>query len=582
MADFQFYRPQANALEQLWSQYADSKGKEGGAFESAFAKTIAPGLERLGQNLEQRRERKFQEARQEDAQKFQTEERQAGQVFQRQEAQTERWWKSDEAKLDRAARLTEATTEATAKVTAATTEATAKANAATAEALGKTTAAKTYLAGQGYNDADATRLALQLGNLDNAKDYAGDQAAKAEAKRKQDADLAAKNAALKAASNATLTLDELSDPKQPWSKSLPKGEIGRLRAKLASPATANEAAQEVEQLGSRLRLAGSSIEAAKSYDTWVKKNQSLLKPTDSDIVGAEMRKVKGFADSLADPNQAAYYLQNPQVFDQRLEAMRQSREIVEDTMAGYGPEAKFWRSEAERGRGELRPKPGQSVVIDSSTGAVFLGLSEQEAAQLEDAALQEARQDINYSNILGNDSRLVGMGLLAQTPEERMQALRGVMETSEAEQVSKELEKITAKSRERVLKMRGYKVDSLAPWTAEATASNQGKQLLAKVDGIFKQSKPKEVKLREAIDAYKAAGFYNPNLQDALNKEQTRVNEELKRARETDFRGASQRNEQAADKRKQQRSQLPNIDMKAMHPADRALHQMLTRNPLKY
>ncbi len=82
MADFQFYRPQANALEQLWSQYADSKGKTGGAFESAFAKTIAPGLERLGQNLEQRRERKFQEARQEDAQKFQTEERIAGQEFQ--------------------------------------------------------------------------------------------------------------------------------------------------------------------------------------------------------------------------------------------------------------------------------------------------------------------------------------------------------------------------------------------------------------------------------------------------------------------------------------------------------------------
>ena len=581
MADFQFYRPQANALEQLWAQYADSEGKKGGAYQKAFADAMAPGLERLGQNLEQRRERKFQEERQEDAQKFQTEEREAAQTFQSNERFLEQWWKSDEAKLDRAARLAEATTEAGAKVTAATTEATAKANAATAEALAKTTAAKTYLAGQGYNDADATRLALQLGDLDNAKDYVNGQVATAEAKRKEAADLAAKNAALKAASNATVTLDELSDPEQPWGKSLPKGEIGRLRAKLASPATANEAAQEVEQLGSRLRLAGSSIQAAKSYDTWVKKNQSLLKPTHSDIVGAEMRKVKGFADSLADPNQAAYYLQNPQVFDQRLEDMRKSREIVEDTMAGYGPEAKFWRSEAERGRGELRPKPGQSVVIDSSTGSVLLGLSEQEAAQLEDAALQEARQDINYANMLNNDSRFVGMGLLAQTPEERMQALRGMMETSEAERVSKELEKITAKSRERVLKMRGYKV--LVPLTAEIDSSDVGKKLDAKVDSIYAQFKPTAVKIAEAIEVYKQAGFHNQTLEDELRKEYTRVDEEMKNFR-SDVKAKTQSDRAAADSRMQQRSrqrsQLPNLDMKALTPQEQALLKLITRSPV--
>ena len=58
MADFQFYRPQANPLERLWSQYAEAEGSRGGA----FLRGLAPGLEAMGKNIaEQRNIRKARE-----------------------------------------------------------------------------------------------------------------------------------------------------------------------------------------------------------------------------------------------------------------------------------------------------------------------------------------------------------------------------------------------------------------------------------------------------------------------------------------------------------------------------------------
>jgi hypothetical protein len=156
-----------------------------------------------------------------------------------------------------------------------------------------------------------------------------------------------------------------------------------------------------------------------------------------------------------------------------------------------------------------------------------------------------------------------------------------MMSTSEAEQVSKELEKMTAKSRERVLKMRGYKV--LVPLTAEIDSSDVGRKLDAKVDGIYAQFKPTAVKIAEAIEVYKQAGFHNQTLEDELRKEFTRVDEEMKNFR-SDVKAKTQSDRAAADKRmqqrSQQRSQLPNLDMKAMSPQEQALLKLLTRSPL--
>jgi hypothetical protein len=504
----------------------------------------------------------------------------AGQTFQREERQDEQAWRSEENMQDRFARVQQAQAEATGRAQAATTEAQAKLNAANAEAAAKVTATKTYLSGMGYSDKEAADLSIELGDVENAKNYVAGRTAKQEADRKAAEDRAAKDAQLKAAANATLTLDELSDPNQPWSKTLPKGEIGRLRAQLSNPATANEAAIQVEQLGSRLRLAGSSINAANAYETWVKKNANTLTPTHREMVNAEMRKVKGFADSLKDPAQVNYYLQVPEKLDERLEEMRKSREMVDDLMAGYGPEAKFWQTEAERGRAALRPKSGQNVMLDFSTGGVIYGMSPQEAAQLEDAAIEEARRDINYQNLLKNDSQLLGMGLLAQTPEERMKALQQIMSVSDAERVSTELDKLTAKSRKRVLESRGYTVSSLAPWTKEAEASDKGKALLSKVDGIFMQSKPKSAKLREAIDAYSAAGYYNQNFFDAYSKAQVKEAEELrtttaklKDVSAKDYGSFTQQRTKQVDERMKAREGMKPMDVSK--PDNEALMRML-------
>ena len=60
MADFQFYRPQVNALERLWAQYAEAEGSKGGA----FMRGLAPGLEALGKGIREERaaakEREFE------------------------------------------------------------------------------------------------------------------------------------------------------------------------------------------------------------------------------------------------------------------------------------------------------------------------------------------------------------------------------------------------------------------------------------------------------------------------------------------------------------------------------------------
>jgi hypothetical protein len=51
MVEFQFYRPQANALEQLWSQYAQARGQQGGAFERGFTPGMMAGFEGIAKGL---------------------------------------------------------------------------------------------------------------------------------------------------------------------------------------------------------------------------------------------------------------------------------------------------------------------------------------------------------------------------------------------------------------------------------------------------------------------------------------------------------------------------------------------------
>jgi len=70
MVDFQFYRPQANALEQLWSQYAQAKGSTGGAFERGFVPGMMAGIDAPQKKEAVKEQQAFQTSERLAAQKF--------------------------------------------------------------------------------------------------------------------------------------------------------------------------------------------------------------------------------------------------------------------------------------------------------------------------------------------------------------------------------------------------------------------------------------------------------------------------------------------------------------------------------
>jgi len=179
MAEFQFYRPQANALEQLWSQYAEAKGKTGGAYLRGVTPGIESGLGAIADQIEKRNDQAYEDKVREDVQTFQTEERKAGQVFQRQEAQTERWWKSDEAKLDRALQREEIT----GRATAATSKLKAEEDAALKAAQDAQEQAAATLVAGGLKPEDASSLAGIVKDGPGAERYL-EQQRKREAERR--------------------------------------------------------------------------------------------------------------------------------------------------------------------------------------------------------------------------------------------------------------------------------------------------------------------------------------------------------------------------------------------------------------
>lgn len=65
MADFQFYRPQVNTLERLWSQYAEAEGSKGGAFLRGLAPGLLAGIENVNKAIGRKQEQEF-EAQQTD------------------------------------------------------------------------------------------------------------------------------------------------------------------------------------------------------------------------------------------------------------------------------------------------------------------------------------------------------------------------------------------------------------------------------------------------------------------------------------------------------------------------------------
>lgn len=71
MVEFQFYRPQANALEQLWSQYAQARGQQGGAFERGFVPGMMAGFEGLAKKQASKAETEARAAERKEDRDFQ-------------------------------------------------------------------------------------------------------------------------------------------------------------------------------------------------------------------------------------------------------------------------------------------------------------------------------------------------------------------------------------------------------------------------------------------------------------------------------------------------------------------------------
>ena len=71
MVEFQFYRPQANALEQLWSQYAQARGQQGGAFERGFVPGMMAGFEGLAKKQAAKAETEARAAERKEDRDFQ-------------------------------------------------------------------------------------------------------------------------------------------------------------------------------------------------------------------------------------------------------------------------------------------------------------------------------------------------------------------------------------------------------------------------------------------------------------------------------------------------------------------------------
>jgi hypothetical protein len=144
MVEFQFYRPQANALEQLWSQYAQARGQQGGAFERGFTPGMMAGFEGIAKGLTGKAEIQARATEREEDRNFQRgliaeknaadendRKRLAAQDF---DVAYQLWKGKGLSDLDALARASETKTERSTLAVMATEEATQNANAKQAAA----------------------------------------------------------------------------------------------------------------------------------------------------------------------------------------------------------------------------------------------------------------------------------------------------------------------------------------------------------------------------------------------------------------------------------------------------------------
>jgi len=478
MVDFQFYRPQANALEQLWSQYAQAKGSTGGAFERGFVPGMMAGIEAL-QKKEAAKEERL------SAQDFAKTQAEEARTFQKTEAEKEREFRIGEAAKERRAKMfTELATglvETVGKNVAASTKAQADIKADDAKRLASETATAAYLREIGTPEDQIQPLAKQYGTIENATKATDDKRKAAEAAVQQQKREAEEKAQQSIRADINSTLDMLGSKDAPWSGALPKGLLAqyRARANTPDPQSLERLSTEVGSIGAKLGMVAANVDAYKAYESWAKKNQNQLPAGDKERLAATMREISNITGSIADRDQLAYWLATPAAFQDRIDKLQELRTQAENAVAGYGPEARFWEAEAEKGRAALRPESGKPVFINMTPvldekgkpiagrfTQTISGYSPQMMAQLDDLARSEVRADPAFINLIGSNVVDATM-LFSSDPEERKAAFKNML-PSEAERKNIEIEKLLQQAKERILRGRGFEVlNSVASLTDE-------------------------------------------------------------------------------------------------------------------
>jgi hypothetical protein len=504
MAEFEFYRPQVNALEQLWSKYVDTQAELGGA----FARGLAPGLQALGKNIEARREREFQ-----------SEERKAKQTFDAGEAYKDRIARSAEFHISLG--VEQAKTDAA--TAAKNQDATAKAAAELAEKDAEIKATSAVLKARGYEDPNGA-LATELGTPENAVKFFGqlDEAQKQAREQEERNAEATRFTNRKKAGNKTILEMQGSSVGKGLSPYLQS-----LAQELEDPDQIDDAEEKLEALSGRVAGMDWATRTVKEFE---KVDLSQYTPTQRDIITTQMQILRGAATSFADKEAVKYFASNPQAFDGALKEAFDARNTLRNSLAGVGPEQKFWEGQEERGLGALRPQQ-KGEVVRMSRG-VPVNMTPQQAAQLNQATAERVRKMPEWNVLMNSTPGLAAMPLGASS-QDMVQFLQQRLSTSEAQVVLEQLQPLMQRAREEELSSRGFAV---------LKNLNEDQDLFKETNGTFSPTEKgvafaeqlstetggDPIKMRERLKQY---GLYLPAVDEAALKAQAQAQEELKQVR---------------------------------------------------
>jgi hypothetical protein len=554
MADFQFYRPQVNALERLWAQYAEAEGSKGGA----FMRGLAPGLEALGKGI--REERAAKAEREFEATQLKT------------KTDAERKLALELARIEAMGRSRDARLEANSRLAAANAEAQGKLDVAQAEADAKQSATKAILKSGGLNvpEEQLDQLAGQLGDPQNATRYLDQQRqANQEAVAKAEREAAERSLGIRTAQLGA-GIDRISASS--FAKQM-SPTILQLRQQLNDPKQLDQVGSRIEQLEGRMALLDWAKATVDSYDKL--KPDQVAAYGNQDALRTSMQELRGAVSALSDSNTMQYFLSNDDAFDREVQNIIGARNRLNNSLVGVGAEAKFWQTEAEKGRGALRPQaPGQPVRL---SGGELVDLTPQMQAQLNEAAAERVRKSPEFSVIMSRPE-MTTFPIGGDAAQMKMY-LEQKMSTSKAKEMLDMLQPMIQKARVEELQSRGFTVlrnaqddpdlFSVNEATGEIRPTPQGGKMIS---GMWRASGKDPFKMQQML---RDRGMFIPSFDQKVEEKR----QKLQTVSETDYAAKAKANQGAVERRMAERSARIDKELAASNaPADQASTKKVIRS----